>query len=80
MEYVNTWGVCGYYQGLNDNEIYEKDKKKFCNINPLGKLFNCIGEKSGYLVIMYGVNIFMVTNKIYKIVTEPKHKIGDTIR
>lgn len=78
MSYIKTWGIYQAFQGTDDELIDEKDRTAFFDIIPNGKVFECIDEGE-QLTLRYGDKTFNVDSQLYKVVDEPKYKIGDNV-
>lgn len=79
MSYINTWGVYQAFQGTHDDMIDINDRMNFFGMIPNGKIFECVNEGEN-LTLRYGDKEFKVNPQLYKIVCEPKYKIGDKVK
>lgn len=78
MSYINTWGVYQAFQGIDDDMIDIDDRMNFFGMIPNGKIFECVNEGEN-LTLRYGDKEFRVNPQLYKVVNEPKYKIGDKV-
>ncbi len=78
MSYINTWGVYQAFQGIDDDMIDIDDRMNYFGIIPNGKIFECVNEGER-LTLRYGDKEFRVNPQLYKVVYEPKYKIGDKV-
>ncbi|WP_040214197.1 DUF6960 family protein [Clostridium polynesiense] len=78
MSYINTWGVYQAFQGIDDDMIDIDDRMNFFGMIPNGKIFECVNAGEN-LTLRYGDKEFRVNPQLYKVVNEPKYKIGDKV-
>lgn len=79
MDYLNTWGLYQCFQGTDDEMVDSDCREDFFLLRPNGKIFQCISTSEGKLTLKYGEKVFRVNPRLYKIVKEPLHKIGDKV-
>lgn len=78
MSYINTWGIYQAFEGIDDDMIDIDDRMNFFTIIPNGKIFRCVNEGEN-LTLRYRDKEYRVNPKLYKVVNEPKYKIGDKV-
>lgn len=79
MNYICTWGVYQCFQGTDDDMVDINDREKFLALKPNGKIFQCVSMNEGMLILKYGKNEFRVNPRLYRVVSEPKYKLGDIV-
>ena len=67
------------FQGLDDDMVAVDDRVDFFGLIPNGKIFECIDEGER-LTLRYGNKEFRVKPQLYKVVCEPRYKIGDKVK
>lgn len=79
MDYLYTWGIYQGFPGIHDEMIDTSDREAFFAMKPNGKVFQCVSVIEGMLILQYGERKFKVNPKLYKVVCEPKYKLGDQV-
>lgn len=79
MNYVNTWGVYQCFKGIDDEMVDNDCREEFFLLQPNGKVFECIESNEGIIVLKYGEKTYAVNEKLYKVVKEPRYKVGDNV-
>jgi len=77
---VSKWGRCPWSYEFEKEKIYPEDLEKFKPISGPFAVFECIGTCGEYIIIKSGDNTFRVKPEIFRELTEPKYKIGDTVK
>ena len=79
MDYTDTWGLYQCFQGFDDEMVEADCREDFFELQPNGKVFQCISTQGNRITLKYGEKVFRVNPKIYKIVKKPLYKVGDRI-
>ena len=79
MNYIWTWGLYQCFKGIDDDMIYINDREAFFDLKPNGKVFQCVSIQEDMLILKYGEKEFRVNPSLYKVVSEPKYKLGDNV-
>ncbi|RCX18762.1 hypothetical protein DFR58_10431 [Anaerobacterium chartisolvens] len=79
-KFINSWGLYPWFIEDGEYLIFPKDIESFKKLSPYGKVFRCIDEVDGYLVLKYGNETFRVKSDLYKIVDAPFFEIGCNVK
>ena len=79
MDYIKTWGLYQCFQGIDDDMVDSDCREDFFTLQPNGKVFQCISAYGDMITLKYGEKVFRVNPKLYKIVREPLHRVGDKV-
>ena len=79
LNYIDTWGVYQCFEGIDEESVDIKNRKDFFYLVPNGKVFHCVDQKQNHITLKYGNNLYQVNAELYKIVREPRYKIGQII-
>lgn len=77
---LHSWGIYSWFPESGWNLIAQENIKKFQELSPYGKVFECIEEKGTLIWIQYGDQTFCVNSKLFQRVEKPLFKIGEKIR
>ena len=77
---TNSWGLYPWFIEDGEQLIFPSDLERFKKLLPNGKVFKCIHEVDGYLVLEYGKNTFRVKSDLFKPVDKPIFEIGCNVR
>ena len=76
----NSWGLYPWFIEDGEHLIFPSDLESFKKVSPYGKVFKCIDEVDGYLVLQYGKDTFRVKSTLYKMVDKPLFEIGCNVK
>ncbi len=79
-KYKDSWGLYPWFLEEGEHLIFPSDFENFKKLLPYGKVFKCIDEVAGYLVLQYGKNIFRVRSDLYKIIDKPLFEMGCNVK
>ena len=79
MDYMDTWGLYQCFQGIDDELVASDCREDFFELQPNGKVFQCILSDDEMITLKYGEKIFRVNSKFYKRVKEPLYKLWDKV-
>ena len=79
-KFKDSWGLYPWFIEDGEQLIFPDDLESFKNLLPYGKVFNCIDEVDGYLVLQYGKCTFRVKPDLYKTVNQPRFVIGCNVK
>jgi len=79
-KYVGTWGLYPLFSGDGEELVYPSDFQKFSKLHAYGKLFHCIGESEGYLVLQHKLEIYRVKPDLYQPTSTPTFVWGDRVK
>lgn len=74
-----TFGVCNWFPEHGGHLVAPHDLEGFTALRPNGKVFQCLGDESGFLVVRYGDRLFHVSQEVVKSVPSPEYRIGQTV-
>ena len=75
-----AFGVCNWFPEHGEHLVAPHDLADFSALRPNGKLFQCVGEESGYTVLSYGGKRFHVSQDVFKAVPAPRYRVGQSVR
>lgn len=75
----DRWGLYQWFQEHGTDLVHPDELEAFRRLLPSGKVFECIGRESDYLVLTYGERRFHVKPALFKPVPAPAKKIGDRV-
>lgn len=79
-KYKDSWGLYPWFEESGEQLIFPSDLDSFRKLLPYGKVFKCIDEVDGYLVLQYGQDKFRVKPDLYKVVNKPRFEFGCNIK
>jgi len=73
------FAVCNWFTDHGAHLVADTDGDAFAALNPAGKVFQCVGEEGGWLVVRYGANTYRVNPEIMKLIPAPIFQIGQIV-
>ena len=79
-EFAETWGLYPWFAEHGLEPVHPSDWERFPALSPYGKLFHCLAEEAGYLVLQYGSQTYRVNPDLYQAVPAPLFNFGDHVQ
>ena len=78
--YLGQWGLAPWFEETGPDLVHAEDLDAFRQLLPYGKLFKCVADDVQYLTIQYAKETFRIKPQLFRVVPEPRKKIGDEVR
>jgi hypothetical protein len=77
---TDTWGLYPLFStAYQDDNVHPDDFEEFRLLHPHSKVFHCVDEVDGYLVLQYQDKKYRIKPEKYQVLPEPKFTFNEQV-